>query len=190
MAHYFGDAPFADRHTPRDSFLTAILTLGEGTHAASHVALRSTLLRTWLYDPRGFTIHVALRSTWLYDLILARVTSSPRRRAWRLWTAANYLSRLRQRGHRKLTVRPGRSCALYQTATNCSRLRRRVSVNSLCVLDGRARAVKTQTSAGSCTSTSLRLDREGWNSSMQDHRVVRLPRASRAPVTRKLRFIC
>ncbi|CAG8500050.1 14640_t:CDS:2 [Racocetra fulgida] len=30
LAHYFGDKPFDDRNTPRDHFITAILSLGEG----------------------------------------------------------------------------------------------------------------------------------------------------------------
>eukprot|EP00026_Physarum_polycephalum_P003701 Phypoly_transcript_03715.p1 GENE.Phypoly_transcript_03715~~Phypoly_transcript_03715.p1 ORF type:complete len:771 (+),score=67.31 Phypoly_transcript_03715:41-2353(+) len=36
LAHYWGEAPYADEHTSRDSFLAAILTLGEGYHNFHH----------------------------------------------------------------------------------------------------------------------------------------------------------
>ena len=36
MAHYAGSQPFSDRHTPRDSLFTALITLGEGYHNFHH----------------------------------------------------------------------------------------------------------------------------------------------------------
>lgn len=36
IAHWLGDAPYDDRHTPRDHLVTAILTLGEGYHNFHH----------------------------------------------------------------------------------------------------------------------------------------------------------
>ena len=36
IAHYLGDQPFDDRHSPRDHFITALLTLGEGWHNFHH----------------------------------------------------------------------------------------------------------------------------------------------------------
>jgi stearoyl-CoA desaturase (delta-9 desaturase) len=36
LAHYVGDKPFDDRHTPRDHFITALITLGEGYHNFHH----------------------------------------------------------------------------------------------------------------------------------------------------------
>lgn len=36
VAHYSGSQPFSDRHTPRDSLFTALLTLGEGYHNFHH----------------------------------------------------------------------------------------------------------------------------------------------------------
>ena len=32
LAHWLGDAPFDDKHTPRDHFITALVTVGEGYH--------------------------------------------------------------------------------------------------------------------------------------------------------------
>ena len=36
LAHYLGDHTFDDRHSPRDHFVTAILSLGEGYHNFHH----------------------------------------------------------------------------------------------------------------------------------------------------------
>jgi stearoyl-CoA desaturase (delta-9 desaturase) len=36
LAHTLGSATFDDKHTPRDSWITAILTLGEGYHNFHH----------------------------------------------------------------------------------------------------------------------------------------------------------
>ncbi|CAF4917361.1 unnamed protein product [Rotaria sp. Silwood1] len=36
LAHYLGDTTFDDKHTPRDHFLTAFVTLGEGYHNFHH----------------------------------------------------------------------------------------------------------------------------------------------------------
>lgn len=36
LAHWIGEQPFDDRRTPRDHFLTAIVTLGEGYHNFHH----------------------------------------------------------------------------------------------------------------------------------------------------------
>eukprot|EP00026_Physarum_polycephalum_P005091 Phypoly_transcript_05119.p1 GENE.Phypoly_transcript_05119~~Phypoly_transcript_05119.p1 ORF type:complete len:599 (+),score=47.52 Phypoly_transcript_05119:245-1798(+) len=36
LAHYWGDMPFADEHTPRDNMIVAILTCGEGYHNFHH----------------------------------------------------------------------------------------------------------------------------------------------------------
>lgn len=32
LAHWLGEAPFDDKHTPKDHFLTALVTIGEGYH--------------------------------------------------------------------------------------------------------------------------------------------------------------
>ncbi|CEJ88180.1 Putative Acyl-CoA desaturase 1 [[Torrubiella] hemipterigena] len=36
LAHWLGDQPFDDRHSPRDHFITALVTLGEGYHNFHH----------------------------------------------------------------------------------------------------------------------------------------------------------
>ncbi|KAI9487612.1 MAG: fatty acid desaturase-domain-containing protein [Benjaminiella poitrasii] len=36
LAHYIGDTPFDDYHTPKDSWITAIVTCGEGYHNFHH----------------------------------------------------------------------------------------------------------------------------------------------------------
>lgn len=36
LAHWLGEQPFADEHTPKDHFLTAFVTLGEGYHNFHH----------------------------------------------------------------------------------------------------------------------------------------------------------
>lgn len=36
LAHYLGDQPFDDNRSPRDHFLTALITLGEGYHNFHH----------------------------------------------------------------------------------------------------------------------------------------------------------
>jgi fatty-acid desaturase len=36
LAHYVGSHTYADNHTPRDHFVTALVTLGEGYHNFHH----------------------------------------------------------------------------------------------------------------------------------------------------------
>lgn len=36
LAHWLGEQPFDDRRTPRDHFITALVTLGEGYHNFHH----------------------------------------------------------------------------------------------------------------------------------------------------------
>lgn len=36
LAHWIGDQPFDDKHTPRNSFITALVTNGEGYHNFHH----------------------------------------------------------------------------------------------------------------------------------------------------------
>ncbi|RIB22526.1 omega9 fatty acid desaturase [Gigaspora rosea] len=58
LAHYFGDMPFDDRHTPRDHFITAILSLGEGYHNFHHefpMDYRNAI-KIYQYDPTKWLI--------------------------------------------------------------------------------------------------------------------------------------
>ncbi|CAJ0827257.1 5696_t:CDS:2 [Entrophospora sp. SA101] len=58
LAHFLGDAPFDDRRTPRDHFLTAIFTLGEGYHNFHHefpMDYRNAI-KFYQYDPTKWLI--------------------------------------------------------------------------------------------------------------------------------------
>ena len=58
LAHYLGDAPFDDRHTPRDHFITALVTLGEGYHNFHHEFPSDyrNALKWFQYDPTKYLI--------------------------------------------------------------------------------------------------------------------------------------
>lgn len=58
LAHFWGDSPFADEHTPRDSILTAVLTLGEGYHNFHHEFPSDyrNAIRFYQYDPTKWII--------------------------------------------------------------------------------------------------------------------------------------
>ncbi|CAG8548898.1 6118_t:CDS:2 [Acaulospora morrowiae] len=58
IAHYLGDTPFDDRHSPRDHFITAILSLGEGYHNFHHefpMDYRNAI-KFYQYDPTKWLI--------------------------------------------------------------------------------------------------------------------------------------
>jgi len=58
LAHWLGETTFDDRHTPRDHFLTALLTLGEGYHNFHHEFphdYRNAIL-AYQYDPTKWLI--------------------------------------------------------------------------------------------------------------------------------------
>ncbi|TPX37518.1 hypothetical protein SmJEL517_g00547 [Synchytrium microbalum] len=58
LAHYLGEASYDDRRTPRDHFITAILTFGEGYHNFHHEFpsdYRNAVL-FWQYDPTKWLI--------------------------------------------------------------------------------------------------------------------------------------
>jgi stearoyl-CoA desaturase (Delta-9 desaturase) len=58
LAHYVGDQTFADRHTPRDSFITAVMTLGEGYHNFHHEFPKDyrNAIQFWQYDPTKWIV--------------------------------------------------------------------------------------------------------------------------------------
>ena len=60
LAHYFGDAPFDDRHSPRDHFITALITLGEGYHNFHHEFPSDyrNALQWFQYDPTKWAIWI------------------------------------------------------------------------------------------------------------------------------------
>lgn len=58
LAHYLGDTTFDDHHTPRDHFITAFVTLGEGYHNFHHEFpqdYRNAIL-FYQYDPTKWLI--------------------------------------------------------------------------------------------------------------------------------------
>ncbi|KAG7095189.1 hypothetical protein E1B28_005966 [Marasmius oreades] len=60
IAHYLGDSPYDDRHSPRDHFLSAILTMGEGYHNFHHqfpMDYRNAFL-WYQYDPTKWFIAI------------------------------------------------------------------------------------------------------------------------------------
>eukprot|EP00002_Diphylleia_rotans_P003984 TRINITY_DN1285_c0_g1_i3.p1 TRINITY_DN1285_c0_g1~~TRINITY_DN1285_c0_g1_i3.p1 ORF type:complete len:795 (+),score=169.54 TRINITY_DN1285_c0_g1_i3:59-2443(+) len=60
LAHYLGEATYADEHTPRDSFITAILTFGEGYHNFHHEFPSDYRngIRFYHYDPTKWLIRL------------------------------------------------------------------------------------------------------------------------------------
>jgi len=70
LAHFWGLAPFADEHTPRDSFLTALVTLGEGYHNFHHEFPHDyrNAIKFYQYDPTKWFITVCYYLGQAYDL--------------------------------------------------------------------------------------------------------------------------
>jgi stearoyl-CoA desaturase (delta-9 desaturase) len=70
LAHHFGESPFDDRHTPRDHFLTSLLSLGEGYHNFHHEFpsdYRNTI-RFFQYDPTKWLIWLLSFTPLAYNL--------------------------------------------------------------------------------------------------------------------------
>ncbi|KAG7096081.1 hypothetical protein E1B28_006761 [Marasmius oreades] len=60
LAHWLGETPFDDKHTPRDHMITAFLTSGEGYHNFHHqfpMDFRNAI-KWYQYDPTKWTIWV------------------------------------------------------------------------------------------------------------------------------------
>ncbi|KAH9974014.1 delta9-fatty acid desaturase [Lactifluus volemus] len=58
LAHWLGDSPFDDKHTPRDHVVTAVVTLGEGYHNFHHQFPSDfrNAIRWYQYDPTKWFI--------------------------------------------------------------------------------------------------------------------------------------
>jgi len=58
LAHWLGDQPFDDRHSPRDHIFTAFVTLGEGYHNYHHSYPSDyrNAIQWWQYDPTKWLI--------------------------------------------------------------------------------------------------------------------------------------
>ena len=60
LAHYLGETPFDDKHTPRDHLITALVTFGEGYHNFHHqfpMDYRNAI-KWYQYDPTKWLIWV------------------------------------------------------------------------------------------------------------------------------------
>ncbi|KAH6687979.1 acyl-CoA desaturase [Plectosphaerella plurivora] len=70
LAHWLGDQPFDDRNSPRDHFITALVTLGEGYHNFHHEFPSDyrNALKFWQYDPTKWSIWMWKQLGLAYDL--------------------------------------------------------------------------------------------------------------------------
>lgn len=70
LAHWLGDQPFDDRNSPRDHFITAVVTLGEGYHNFHHEFPSDyrNAIEWWQYDPTKWAIWTWNMLGLAYDL--------------------------------------------------------------------------------------------------------------------------
>ncbi|AWU76203.1 hypothetical protein CAS74_000153 [Pichia kudriavzevii] len=70
LAHWIGEQPFDDRRTPRDHFLTALVTFGEGYHNFHHEFPSDyrNALKWYQYDPTKILIWCASKVGLAYNL--------------------------------------------------------------------------------------------------------------------------
>ncbi|GAA6007440.1 stearoyl-CoA 9-desaturase [Rhodotorula paludigena] len=59
LAHWLGETPFDDKHSPRDHWVTALVTVGEGYHNFHHEFPQDyrNAIRTFQYDPTKWFIY-------------------------------------------------------------------------------------------------------------------------------------
>ncbi|KAI0870836.1 delta-9 fatty acid desaturase [Hypoxylon argillaceum] len=70
LAHWIGDQPFDDKHSPRDNFVAALITFGEGYHNFHHEFpsdFRNGIF-WYQYDPTKWSIMIWKRLGLAYDL--------------------------------------------------------------------------------------------------------------------------
>jgi len=70
LAHWLGDTPFDDKHTPRDHFITALCTVGEGYHNFHHqfpMDYRNAI-KWYQYDPTKWFIQTCNKLGLAYGL--------------------------------------------------------------------------------------------------------------------------
>lgn len=70
LAHYLGDTPFDDKHSPRDHFITALVTLGEGYHNFHHEFPQDyrNAIKWYQYDPTKIFIWTCSKLGLAYNL--------------------------------------------------------------------------------------------------------------------------
>lgn len=70
LAHYLGDQPFDDKRTPRDNWITALVTFGEGYHNFHHEFPTDyrNAIKWYQYDPTKVIIYLSSMCGLAYDL--------------------------------------------------------------------------------------------------------------------------
>ncbi|KAG8164352.1 hypothetical protein KVR01_006270 [Diaporthe batatas] len=70
LAHWLGDQPFDDRNSPRDNWITALVTLGEGYHNFHHEFPSDyrNAIEWYQYDPTKWMIWLWKKVGLAYDL--------------------------------------------------------------------------------------------------------------------------
>lgn len=70
LAHWLGDTSYDDKHTPRDWFFTAIITMGEGYHNFHHQFPQDyrNAIKFYQYDPTKWFIYALSLVGLTYDL--------------------------------------------------------------------------------------------------------------------------
>jgi stearoyl-CoA desaturase (delta-9 desaturase) len=73
LAHYIGSQPYSDRNSSRDSFVTALITLGEGYHNFHHTFPYDYRngIRGYQVDPTKWLIHALSATGLATDLVRA-----------------------------------------------------------------------------------------------------------------------
>ncbi len=63
LAHWLGEAPFDDKHSPRDHLVTALVTFGEGYHNFHHQFPTDyrNAIRWYQYDPTKWFISLCAK---------------------------------------------------------------------------------------------------------------------------------
>ena len=63
LAHWLGETPFDDKHTPKDHFVTALVTIGEGYHNFHHQFPGDyrNAIKWYQYDPTKWFIWVCCK---------------------------------------------------------------------------------------------------------------------------------
>ncbi|OJD37976.1 acyl-desaturase [Diplodia corticola] len=70
LAHWIGEQPFDDRNSPRDHWITALATLGEGYHNFHHEFPSDyrNAIEWWQYDPTKWSIWLWKQAGLAHDL--------------------------------------------------------------------------------------------------------------------------
>ncbi|KAF9889000.1 hypothetical protein FE257_008170 [Aspergillus nanangensis] len=86
LAHYMGEQPFDDRHSPRNHLFTALLTVGEGYHNFHHEFPNDYRngIQWYDYDPTKWSIWIWKQLGWAYQLNQTQVNETEKSRLQQL----------------------------------------------------------------------------------------------------------